>query len=172
MPPAPALLPATQRWTSLFISMAQLNAEYHDSQVSNNISELTRPFLSLLYSIQMRYKPSHTGVIFNVINQHHIRSRLDAADAAPLRTLQSTPLRAGRGGLGDAAEHERADLVQNLELNMELYTRECLNSHARNMCEYVRQVGVQMKGEWLEGTPVPGLGPDKAKVCAQLSPIC
>ena len=132
------MLPCTRRWAALFASIARLNAEYNDSQIHNNLEELSRALHTLLYRIRLLFAKPHEGAVFHVVNLRHIVGVAHAASAAPLRTqLSSEVLPPNSGGLGADAMAICAMFEGNLELARAQYRDEVLSSHIKELVAYV-----------------------------------
>lgn len=136
-PSAPAVLALVLRWVRLFSSVAQLNAEYGDSQIHNNLEELAKALNTLLYRVRMLFpKPIH-GHVFHIINLHYIIAYLTTMNKSPLKTLLSSEmLPANSGGLGTDVMEIFAKFEQNLGLCQKQYKGECLGSHMPEMFRY------------------------------------
>lgn len=137
-PPAPCVLPCTRRWAALFASIGRLNAEYSDSQIHNNLEELSRALHTLLYRIRLLFAKPHEGAVFHIVNVRHVVSAARAADAAPVRTqLSSEVLPQNSGGLGADAMAICAMFEATLELARAQYRDEVLSSHVKELVAYV-----------------------------------
>eukprot|EP00892_Ulva_mutabilis_P002761 jgi/Ulvmu1/12486/UM009_0139.1 len=136
-PSVPAVLTPVLRWVRLFSSIAQLNAEYGDSQIHNNLEELSKAMNTLLYRVKMLFaKPIH-GHVFYILNLHYIIDHLIAANKAPLKTLLSSEmLPSNSGGLGTDVMELLETFEQSLKVCQRQYKGECLGSHMPEMYRY------------------------------------
>jgi hypothetical protein len=137
-PAVPTILAPVKRWAALFSAIARLNAEYNDSQIHNNLEELSSAMQTLLYRIRLLFAKPQDGTIFHIMNLLHIVSILRAADRAPLRTqLSSEVLPPDSGGLGADAMAICEAFESILALVTTQYKEKVLSSHLKEMVAYV-----------------------------------
>jgi hypothetical protein len=132
------VLPPVRRTTALLVSLGKLNAEYGDSQVTNNLAGLAAALQHLLYQIRLLISPARAGTVYHILNLQHVVANLRAAYESPLRTLPSSEaLPAGAGGLDAAAMALCRDFEGDLDIARSQYIGDVLAVHVREMAAAV-----------------------------------